>query len=1059
MVTRMPTYTAQRIEVALDPIVERVNPSPEQRPAVAARGVDVVVHAGAGSGKTRTLVSRFLSLVAEGNALRSVVAITFTEKAALEMRSRLRAAIRDYLQQPLLDGATRAHWEPIERDLDSARIGTIHALCTEILRRHPAEAVIDPAFAVLDAAQSLLLRANALDDALAAAVVDEAAAPLFAAMKVNSVRTLLEEMLDERLAVAEACGDGVDAAAAAQIDEWRQRAQTFMRDGATIETIADLHTLHDYAQEHAAAAGDDGALVVSAALDAWQHALAAESRGDWALMADALRTLAAGLKQKGLVSNWGGHKPKTVFKALKSLLVAACGDSIPDLAADARLLALRPLVHGIYTDAASRYAAARQRLGALDFDDLEAGALALLRHHPAVRAEWQQQVAALLVDEFQDTNARQAELVRLLRAAPGRVFMVGDAQQSIYGFRGADLRVFRAERARVAAEGGAIEALDRSYRTHGALLAAIETLLSPIFDNGAEADFRARYSPLQAMRADALSMAAAPFVEFHLADGRKADAMPCAADALATRLIALRRAGAAWSDMAILCRSSGAFAWYEDALERAAIPNVTVAGRGFYNRPEVRDILNALRAIADPHDNLALVGLLRSPAIGLNDATLMRICTAAPRGERGAPAAGALWQQVRSESDGQIQEAAAFIAELHSRAGRVSVLELLELFLTRSGYSAALIQAGQRRAARNLTKLLDEARAAPTPSVSDFLARITALRSATSREGEARADESGAVQIMSVHAAKGLEFPIVVIGDVGSAGSNRSRPLYVESVTGLRFSTCSEDGEEGLLYATAVQRAKEMDEAEAERILYVAATRAREMLLFSGSVKRRPTPRTGDTCSTSGWLKQMGDAGNLDPLLNAALAAAGVAQQSACGRFVCTIHNPAAAATVATAGALAMESDTVATPEDTLAWEPRMLEPVAFRVADTQRPPRPWRVTTEQAGVHAPAWVIGEVVHEAVAAWRFPDDANALDFAAWADARLRARGVHDEAARTSAIAGCRRLLQRLRNHTLYAELSAAPRRYHELPYQCPLAAGSAAGGAQAGSAQARRRNR
>ena len=160
----------------------------------------------------------------------------------------------------------------------------------------------------------------------------------------------------------------------------------------------------------------------------------------------------------------------------------------------------------------------------------------------------------------------------------------------------------------------------------------------------------------------------------------------------------------------------------EDALERAAIPNVTVAGRGFYDRPEVRDILNALHAVADPFDNVALVGLLRSPAVGMTDFAIMQLCDAAPKGERNRPAAGALWTQLQLEAEPRAQEAVTLIRTLNQRAGRVSVAVLLEDFLTRSTYGVALMQAGQARSARNLTKLMDEARAAPSPMVCAFVA-------------------------------------------------------------------------------------------------------------------------------------------------------------------------------------------------------------------------------------------------------------------------------------------------------------------------------------------------
>ena len=1028
--------------VELDPIVQHVNPSAEQRPAVTTRGVDVLVRAGAGSGKTRTLVARYLSLVAEGNPLRAVVAITFTDKAALEMRSRLRSAMRDYLQEPQLDTATRTRWEGIARELDSARIGTIHALCTEILRRHPAEARLDPRFAVLDATQALLLRANALDDALAAAVVNEQCAPLFATKKFDDVRKIVNAMLENRLAVAavSALGDGADIAARAQIEAWVESVCAFIQSNAMANWIDYLTECTDYAQSHERARADNAAPVVRAALDKFRTLADCERQSDWVAMARALAALRACLKQVGVKANWDRLDPKAVIKQMQVAIDTGFGDKLPDLAADERLLALRPLALAIYNDALARYEAAKQELGALDFDDLEAGALNLLRTHTSVRTEWQQQVAALLIDEFQDTNQRQAELVRLLRSGAGRVFMVGDAQQSIYGFRGADLRVFHAERARVESEGGAPYELAISYRTHSALLAATESLLRPIFDGGSAADFRAPFSPLQPNRAEASSQLTAPFVEFHLAAGNKGGAMPCATDGLASRLHALHNQGVEWGQMAILCRRSGAFAHYEDALERAAIPNVTVAGRGFYDRPEVRDILNALHAIADPFDNVALVGLLRSPAVGMTDFAIMQLCDAAPKGERNRPAAGALWTQLQLEAEPRAQEAVTLIRTLNQRAGRVSVAVLLEDFLTRSTYGVALMQAGQARSARNLTKLMDEARAAPSPSVRDFLERIAAVRAVTTHEGEARADESGAVQIMTIHAAKGLEFSVVVIGDASGAGGSHMPALLVDEQAGVFFSTREDEGAEGILFAQATACAKFHGDAESERILYVAATRARDMLIFSGNVSQK----ADGTCGSSGWLKALSGNSSVQALLDRALTSASTPCASACGRYACIVHTRASAdadlaATRVSADAYRSANGADESVHNDAVWAPRMVAPVTSKALPREYAMRAWRVASDPTASEAPAWVIGEIVHEAIAAWRFPDDGLLPEFGAWATARTKARGVHDSALCARAVATMISHMRRLRSHALYAEIANATRRFHELPYQCTMA--------------------
>ena len=188
----------------LHPIVAAMQPSTEQAPAICARRCDVVVTAGAGAGKTLTLVARYLALLAEGVPLRSIIAITFTEKAAREMRNRVRDEVRRYLETPGLAGSEHERWQEVYSGLDAARISTIHGLCAEILRGHPAEARVDPRFAVLDEGQGNLLRRQAVDEALARAAEDPDLVPLFELLGERGFRFTLDTLLRGRLDAAAA---------------------------------------------------------------------------------------------------------------------------------------------------------------------------------------------------------------------------------------------------------------------------------------------------------------------------------------------------------------------------------------------------------------------------------------------------------------------------------------------------------------------------------------------------------------------------------------------------------------------------------------------------------------------------------------------------------------------------------------------------------------------------------------------------------------------------------------------------------------------------------------
>ena len=307
---------------------------------------------------------------------------------------------------------------------------------------------------------------------------------------------------------------------------------------------------------------------------------------------------------------------------------------------DALAEALPPL-SALFGVACRHYAALKRERYALDFDDLEYDALLLLQDNEPVRARWQREVRAILVDEFQDTNRRQRDLVNLLNGGEGKLFIVGDAKQSIYRFRGADVTVFRAERERIRRSGGEVFSLAESYRAHRRLIDGLNDLLRPVLGRAADQarPWAEPFAPLEPHRDDPAPGFSPPHVELHLTVGSKSGgALDRAAAAVAGLIVALVDGGTVpvatddgprqpgYGDFAILCRASTSFGAYEDALERAGIPFLTVAGRGFYGRPEIRDLLNGLQALADPGDNLTLAGLLRSPAFGLSDAALHHLC-------------------------------------------------------------------------------------------------------------------------------------------------------------------------------------------------------------------------------------------------------------------------------------------------------------------------------------------------------------------------------------------------------------------------------------------------
>jgi ATP-dependent helicase/nuclease subunit A len=761
----------------------------------------------------------------------------------------------------------------------------------------------------------------------------------------------------------------------------------------------------------------------------------------------------------GSSAAWPGGKEQMddVKDALRALRELWRGQSsVLELsinAQDRALAGAMPLLRAVYRQAVGTYRALKEERQALDYDDLEREALSLLEGHPDVRARWQREFRAILVDEFQDTNSRQRDLVALLNDG-GKLFIVGDAKQSIYRFRGADVTVFRQEREQVKGRGGQDLPLETSYRGHQALIETLNGLLRPVL--GEERDpnrpWAEPFAPLVPYRREAGPGFTAPHVELHLTVGSKGrGALYRAADALVHRVNQLVEGqvqvadGDAfrlleYGDVAILCRTSTWFRAYEDALEKAGVPFLTVAGRGFHQRPEIRDILNALQALADPSHDLALAGLLRSPAFALSDAVLYRLC---PKRDQGG-GSGSLFDVLRSVpsvlagEDGLRAERAAWvITELSGQVGRTSVADILKSFLDATGYRAALLQTGQARAARNVSKLLADAHTSGIVGVGEFLEYLGGLRDAGAREGEARSTAEGAVQIMTIHAAKGLEFPVVVIGDVTSGGG-RGRSLVVDADLGPLIKLEDEDGQVPAVYHLGKAQADDQEEAESDRLLYVAATRARERLILSGCIGLR---KDGTLSKPGGYLGKLAGSECLgllgaeilhdDEGAEARRIPLGVGSAS----VACTIYEPGYARDPKPVVREEPSSGQSPIPPPLLAPLTSLAAQIDERTADQERVPRRrvWSVVPAVEHPRAPAWVIGSLVHEALAAWRFPAEADP-EFWRWGEARARGYGVTDGRQRADAVRRTRLLLLRFRSHALFGEMDGADRRLHEVPY-------------------------
>ncbi|MCJ7677303.1 MAG: UvrD-helicase domain-containing protein, partial [Anaerolineales bacterium] len=829
------------------------------------RGQDIIVTAGAGSGKTRTLVERYLSHLEEGWGPRELLAITFTEKAAREMRNRIRQKVTERA------GASstpeeRERWIELQSGMDAARIGTIHGLCAEILRAHPAEAAVDPGFEVADEGWSAALKTQAVEDALAWTVGNRDAAPLFAAFEAASLGRVLAFLMQRRLDVlalltgsAEERSGRVREAVAAELAR-------FLGNAGVAGAVGTLREL----QSSGSLEGDAGERLgaqVEGLLDGWQAMETALAEGQAFEAAAALHGLRR--NSMGLTLGRKGSESKRCIEALRSAYTESVNgwlggdgakDPAPDPALEERVAEELPRLQALFGKANELYAGALRRESALDFDDLEQGALDLLER-PEVAGRWSGALRAVLVDEFQDTNDRQRRIVEALCGGEaGKLFVVGDAQQSIYRFRGADVTVFRDLGEDIEVRGGVRVEIPVTYRSHTELLTCLHDVLRPILGEETAEAYRVPYRPLEADRKEPRTGIRPPHIEIVLGIGEgAAEARPTAAAVLAERLSQLRHEGQirAWDEVALLFRASTGFPAYEDALQEWGIPFVTVAGRGFYDRPEIRDVLNLLHAVAEPQDDLALAGFLRSPAIGLSDATLYLLRW---RGERAVPLRQALsgdLDALHPEDRERVERARQVLEGFEPLADRLPVAELLKGLIDRLDYRAVLA-ASHSRLWRNLDKLLDDAQASRIVRVREFLDYVRTLRDTGVREAEAPADAGGAVRLMTIHKAKGLEFDIVVLADASRQTRGSSEAAYLFPEVGLAVQPDRIEGS-SLGYSLARWVDARQSQAEEDRLLYVAATRAREKWIVSGHI----TSARG-VLSAPGWTGTILEALGLD---------------------------------------------------------------------------------------------------------------------------------------------------------------------------------------------------
>jgi len=775
-----------------------MKPDPEQQCAIAADG-DVTLIAGAGTGKTHTLVERCVRLLLEQRLPPGrIIAVTFTNRAARELRHRLRQRVA--AAQPALD-------------LEAMHIGTIHSLCAVIVRGHPGESGIDPGFAVLDERAAARRRRQVADALLAEAAADPQYAALFDCCEPNKVYTLIEEILARPGDVEDALRRTGDPTAV--LVHWVR---------GEMAGLAAFHALF--------AAGsqrwhDDGSAFARRIGECERHWRAAGLALEQARLDDALAALRQA--REAIKRGFGTGQQREIAETLRADFDSTIGTWLtagPSGAGqpvdDSRAAAAQTAVVRLARLALERWDAALRADQSLDFDALERHAARVLRTAGSVRAAWQQQTSAVLVDEYQDTNARQHDIITTL-AAGGQRFAVGDPRQSIYGFRGADPTI-------IDALPGQRHVLGTNRRSHAALLDAIQRICPD-----------AAAPRLCATRAQPDVPLASPPVTF-IAHAASAPAAPLVAGTLAAYLWQLvehgevRRdaAGICWHDVALLAHTAANLRAYEVALEHAGIPFATDAGDGLYERPEVRELLALLRALALPADDHAMAGWLHATVFGLSEATRYQLRHSSDGTRRSwHDGCRALPATLDDEQRRRVERAWRCFMHHHARVDHAPLATFVDDLIVdldlRAVFAGDRI-AGERRQ-RNLDHVVATIRQGGWMRLRDYLDDRASAAGLDVREPEAASATTGAVQLMTVHSAKGLEFPIVVLADAARQRSSRTPALLIDDLLGMWL-------DHPALATPLVRllrvRRQHREQAESWRLCYVALTRAKERVIICG---------------------------------------------------------------------------------------------------------------------------------------------------------------------------------------------------------------------------------
>ncbi len=856
--------------------------------------------AGAGSGKTSVLVKMYLALISGDSSfnepipIERVVAITFTEKAAAEMKKRVREAV----EQKIFESEDRCTWEERLRNLEKAHIKTIHGFCTGILREYPVEAAVDPAFTILDEYET----SEILERVVHEVVVGELDSRDVMVNKLvhdygfsgyNQLSGLKEflkgicrethgsgldwDTIDQMQKMNYQRSEGLLNSKVHSIEEGLGSLIELFKNGAVKKSTKSYSKIEELIRHYRAVAdtpGNDlvkrgGALVT----------LEDHMKGSWPVV---VKDLQRSLKES--ISEMKG--------AYYQLLIRECLDGFQK----------------ILKKVSYCFKEWKSQRGMLDFDDLQIRVRDILKNNRKIRRDLKNRFKVIMLDEFQDTNSVQKEIVYylcedlgkegiftesgsyqdIIRLHPKKLFFVGDPKQSIYRFRGADVTVFLEMQSALSESEvqGKKVYFSENFRSQKGIVEFSNLFFSSIMSGGSE-KYEVNFSHDDHQEHQRQLHDEGVRVELiKINRGKNSEQKRrIEASAISRRILEIvqpgssvtvyekgesgkekRKAHPEFSDIAILFRRFTHIKLYEREMRKRNIPYYVVKGRGFFGCQEIKDIVNFLKYLDGENDDVALVGILRSPLVGISDETLYWLFRGVEKGKKSFAIADISERFIKvkykiDNIDGcKIETIFKLLNQLKGKKDRLSLAELIECILKATHYDSIMLTTfqGEQKVA-NIKKLIELSRdfaRRETGLLRDFITYLSKFIEEDVMEPESQTslENANVVRLMTIHQAKGLEFPIVFLPDMGHSLSRRFDNIIFDESKGIAlkmYQNYHGTYESTMVHKEITELLKKKEYAESKRLFYVAATRARDYLVLSGE-----RPRKNITECWRGWLDQ-----------------------------------------------------------------------------------------------------------------------------------------------------------------------------------------------------------